>query len=169
MATSAPPSAQRHSAIPVVVEVRRVFFCQEDMEIKVQAQWAEGDPTGFHILHTPTLTAAAFRRSPAVLLGSPAWAEFILSDSHGRWRQRCPAAFDMEAILGLRAGARDRDTLMEWDVARTDTYSSVANSPACPVCWRDFDGDTMVSQLPRRHVLCIKCAAMCARCPMRCN
>lgn len=169
MATSAPRSAQRQGAIPAETKVRRVFFCEESMEIKVQAQWAEGDPTGFHVLRTPTLTAAAFRRSPVVLLCSPAWAEFILSDSHGHWRQRCPAAFDMEAILGLRAGAKDRDTLMEWDVARTDTYSSVANSPACLVCWRDFDGDTLVSQLPCRHVLCIGCAGKCVRCPMRCT
>ena len=168
MATSAPALARHRRATPAsAVIIRRVFFSEQHAEIKVQLQCTEGDPRSFHVLRTPTVPVSAFAHSPGALLDSEAWAAFVTSDAFGHWRQLYPAAFDAaETTLGLQAAAQDPDTLMEWDVALSDTFDGVAEDPICPVCYEDLRAEVMVAQKPCRHVLCIGCARQWRQCPV---
>ena len=160
------PQSQRSVALR---GIKRVFFHEGDAQIKVLAQWSETDPATGRFLRATTVPVSAFAHAPRLLLDSAAWRAFLLSDAYAFWEQHWPAAFDIEGMLGLRAPQRDMDTVMEWEVAKRNTYSSVADSAACPVCFDSFDDDTMVSWLPCRHIMCIKCTARCSHCPMRCT
>ena len=148
-------------------DIKCVFFHEGDVQIRVQVQWSETDPDTGRFLRASTVPVPAFAHAPQLLLNSAAWRAFLLSDAYAFWEQHCPAAFDIQGMLGLRAASRDRDTVMEWQLAKRNTYSSVADTAACPVCFDSFDDDAMVSWLPCRHIMCIRCTAMCSRCPMR--
>lgn len=155
------------NAMVPIRNIMSVYYHVSDMEIKVQVRWNQIDPDTLRYLRASSVPANAFAHIPEVLLGSDAWAEFQASQEFVYWQMVNPTAFDIATLL-TPIDDNKKDTVMEWSIAKKNTYDSVAENASCPICYEDFTGDTMVSVLPCRHILCIKCSTKCDMCPFRC-
>lgn len=141
--------------------------------IVVKVKWAGRDPSTGNRWPSTWETLDAFEDNPSVLFDSDKWIDFTHSADYQACVNHYPEALAPIAnMMSLEAPYHKEavvEVVTEWNIAKTETFVSVAEEAECPVCYVSFQDDSIVSLLPCRHVMCPTCFAKWPKCTMGCS
>lgn len=155
-----------------VERIERVALDTSVPRVVVQVRWEGRNPSTNKRWPMTWETLAAFEENPRVLLESDTWIEFTRSSEYQTCFNEYPEAF--APITAMTAStsedpAPEQEVITEWDIAKQETFESVADQAECPVCYFAFSDDSFVSMLACRHVLCQTCFAKWPKCTLGCK